>query len=281
MGRARLRKDPGGEGRSSLWWKELNEMHFPLLSSRVQAQYPLRSLREMVFREVESAGGARWRSTADAPALRRWVLLLEDLNDEELAALTDLFEASAGGWRTFLFVDPMGNLLRWSEDLRNSSWDKGAGVSITRVNEEEAEPAEFAIVNGGGVPAGISQNLPLPPGLRLCFACEMLGGRLKLRAGGAEAACEAATGWTRRYVVGESSGSVSHVELELGPGEAVHVRCLQAEAQMAPSAYMGTYETGGIYPKTRFAANGLWIRAKAPGRHSAEVRLESPVENGV
>ncbi len=256
-------------------------MQFPVLMSRVQVQYPVLEERRSTFPEAESPGGARWRCAADAPRIRRWVLLLRDLTDGEAAALRDLYEACSGGWRSFLFADPLGNLLRWSEDPGNAAWGRSAGLSVSRLNSMAETPAEFEILNASSAPGRLFQDLPLPAGALICFSCEAQGEALKLRAGGAEAAWGPANGWVQRAVTGESGSGATRAELELAPGASVRVRCMQAEIQLSPSAYQATYENGGIHWKTRFGENGLRITAIAPGRHEAEVRLESVVQDGV
>lgn len=256
-------------------------MYFPVQASRVPAQYPVTRTTESLFREVETPGGKLWRSASDGPALRRWVLRFEDLTDDEAAALVDCYEACAGGWRTLIFADPMGNLLQWSEDLEAAAWGKDAGLTVSRPGGAAERPAEFQIVNGSAAAARIWQELDLAPGLAVCFSCEVRGEAVALRApGGAMRAVAAREDWTKVFITGESAGGPQRVELEIPAGATVHVRRLQAETQLAPSDYQGTFDTGGIHAKTRFAGNGLQVVAVAPDRHRAEVILESVMENG-
>lgn len=255
-------------------------MYFPVQASRVQAQYPVRRVTESRFREVETPGGKRWRSASDGPAVRRWVLRFEDLTDGEAAALVTCYEACAGGWRTFVFADPAGNLLRWSEDLEAAVWGKDAGLAVTRSGGAAGRPAEFQVVNGSAAAARIWQELDLPPGLAVCVSCEVRGEGATLRAPGGAARGVAASGeWTKAFVTGESAGGVQRVELEIPAGATAFVRRMQAETQLAPSEYEGTFETGGIHAKTRFAEDGLQMVVVAPDRHRAEVILESAMEN--
>lgn len=255
-------------------------MYFPVQASRVQVQYPVMRITESQFREVESPGGRRWRTTVEGPAIRRWILQFEDLTDVEAAALEALFESTAGGWRTFVFVDPVGNLLQWSEDLEAAVWGKDASVTVSRSDGATGQPAEFRIINGGAAAAMIWQELDLPPGLVLCLACEVLGEAIVLHAPGAAKKAVGGSGdWKRAFVTGESAGGVQRVGIEIPAGATAHIRRLQAEAQLSPSEYQGTFETGGIYAKTRFAESGFQLESVAPDRHRAEVILESVMEN--
>jgi hypothetical protein len=255
-------------------------MHFPVLLSQVHAQYPVSKLIEFHPLEVESGGGHLWRSASNGPAVRRWMLRFEDLTNEEAGALVALYEACAGGWRTFSFADPMSNLLRWSEDIRNDAWGKSAGLTITISSGGSEGPVEFLIVNTGATAGQVWQELDLAPGAAICFSCEARGGAMKLRACGTELVTAASGEWSRRFITVVSSGGVQRVEIELEGGASVQVRRIQAEIQSAPSEYQGTYERGGIHAKTRFAENGLRIASVAPDRNVAEVVLESTGEDG-
>lgn len=254
-------------------------MYFPVLLSRTQAQYPAGKALKSIHAEVESPGGFLWRGASDEPVIRRWVLQFEDLTDEEAGALRALYEACGGAWRTFSFADPMSNLLRWSEDVGNAVWGKSAGLNVTTTPGGSGAPAEFEIVNTSGAVGQIWQDVDLAPGTVVCFSCELRGGAATLRAGGASLRASASMEWAQAYVAAESSGGLERLAVELEAGASARIRKLQAETQRAPSPYQGTYERGGVYPKTRFAEGGLRITTVAPGRSAAEVVLESAGED--
>lgn len=252
-------------------------MYFPLLLSGVQAQYPVRRATWHHFPEASSPGGALWRGTADAPAVRRWFLRLEDLTDAEVESLVGLFDWCSGGWRTFAFADPTGNLLRWSEDLENAAWGKSSGITVQRSGA--GEPAEFQVVNSGAATGQIWQELDLPPGALICLSCETAGEGVTLRVPGAHRTAPSSSQWLAGFAAGESTGGLQRVELEFPPGATILVRRVQAEMQIVPSEYQATFEWGGIFPKTRFAGNGLRIVAVAPDRNVVEATLESTMES--
>ncbi len=254
-------------------------MYFPVMLSRVQAQYPAVKTLESVHAEAESPGGYLWRGAPDQPVIRRWMLRFEDLTDAEAGALRELYETCGGAWRTFCFADPMSNLLRWSEDAGNAAWGKSAGLVLTKSAGGNGLPAEFEIVNSNAAPGQVWQEVDLAPGAVVCFSCELRGGAATLRAGGAALRATAGTDWLRAYVAGESSGGMQRLEVEVDAGASVWIRRLQAEMQRAPSPYQGTYERGGVYLKARFAEGGLRITTVAPGRNEAEVVLESAGED--
>jgi hypothetical protein len=253
-------------------------MYFPVLNSKAQAQYPAAKFLESCHAEARSPGGHLWRSAAETALVRRWVLRFEGLTDAEARALVSLYEWCRGGWRTFSFADPMSNLLRWSEDIRQEAWVRNPWLTITATEGVAGQPAEFLIVNAGASPGRIWQEVDVAPGADLCFSCEAKGGALKLRLGEREAWIMAGESWAQTSVTAESSGGPQRVELELEAGMSVRVRRIQAEIQRVPSQYQGTFERGGIYPNTRFAEGGLRIISVAPDENQLEVLLESPGE---
>lgn len=254
-------------------------MYFPVLLSRAQVQYPVQKALEYRLAEAESPGGNVWRGLPDGPASRRWVLRFEDLTDGEADALASFYELCEGGWRSFSFADPMTNLLRWSEDLGNNAWGKSAGLTITTLSGSGGEPAEFQVMNPNATAGQVWQELDLAPGVAVCFSCEVRGGGLWLRVGGAELKMAASGDWMRRFITAVSTGGAQRVELELEAGGSAQVRRIQAETQLAPSQYQGTYESGGIHPRARFADGGLRIVSVAPDRNRAGVVLESVGED--
>ncbi len=257
-------------------------MYFPVLRSGVAVQYPVSRMEEFWLAEVETPGGAVWRSATGRRPVRRWLLELEEISDEEATALEALYEACRGGWETFSFADPLGNLLSWSEDVSRPVWEKSPGVAVSRAGGE-AGAAEFLVVNSSGAAGRIWQALDLAPGAAICFSCEIQGSpgqEASILAAGAERRILADGAWKAAHVTGVSAGGPQQVGLELPAGAALRIRSLQAETQVAPSDYQPTYETGGIFPKTRFAQDGLRIVSMAPGRNRARITLESVVESG-
>lgn len=232
--------------------------------------------------EVDTPGGAVWRSRAHSMVFRRWEFELRALTSEEVSSLISLFEACRGGWQTFFFADPAGNLLSWSEDLRKPVWQRSAGLSVTLV-PSGGEPAEFEVVNVSALPAGLWQSLDLAPGAAIVFSCEMSGApgqEITLTAAGVRRRISLQGEWQREFIDGVSVGGLQAVGVELMPGSTVKLRRLQAEMQMAASEYHPTFERGGIFPNTRFAQDGLKIISEAPGLYRAYITLESIVETG-
>ena len=82
---------------------------FPTLKTGAVAQYP--APRRLRFRNqvLRFLDGSEQRYRGSAGALREWTIRLELLDDSELAALRDFFEAQKGQFGSFTFVDPRDN----------------------------------------------------------------------------------------------------------------------------------------------------------------------------
>ena len=80
---------------------------FPHLKTNAVAQYPAR--RAMAFRNetVRFLDGREQRYRDSAGPLHRWELLLERLDEGEIAKIADFFAANEGAFGDFEFTDPL------------------------------------------------------------------------------------------------------------------------------------------------------------------------------
>src|SRR5947209_20105584 len=88
---------------------------FPQLNSGAVVQTAFRR-SGMTRTEVNRlADGSEIRGPDDSATELIWEVALSELSDEELDRLSTLFDAVEGRVGTFVFLDPAGNLLQWSE----------------------------------------------------------------------------------------------------------------------------------------------------------------------
>src|SRR5579863_5682376 len=95
---------------------------FPQIGAGSIAQFPLRRTRmwRSIANQLESSERIL---LPDTPAGQiEWRLSLQELTDAETGRLSDFFAAEQGQFGSFLFIDPMANLLGWSEDLSRPDW---------------------------------------------------------------------------------------------------------------------------------------------------------------
>src|SRR5262245_14948457 len=60
---------------------------------------------------------------SDAGPRRMWDLELI-LSDTDVAPVLAMFAAHGGPYESFVFLDPVDNLLKWSEDVAQAAWEK-------------------------------------------------------------------------------------------------------------------------------------------------------------
>jgi hypothetical protein len=259
---------------------------FPQLNTGAFAQFPLE--RRRVRRTVCNilAGGARFRYADSGSGLVRWELPLRALDDAEIARISDLFSATEGRLRTFTFLDPLSNLLLWSEDYAKPAWQKDPFVQLTPAMADPFGGSRATrVVNAGQAAQRLSQSVAAPSSFVYCFslyARSDAGTTLTLVRASAAAASSSihplTAEWTRissAGVLGGADGSVAF-GIELPAGGAVEIFGTQVEAQVAPSEYMLARASAGVYPAARFDQDALSVVAQAPGASDVVVRIVSP-----
>src|SRR6266545_360366 len=103
---------------------------YPQLATGALVQYPLHktTLRRTI---VNSRLDGTLEKLADSGAAYvRWTLAYRGLTDAEWEQLDQLFRYAEGRLRTFLFLDPLDNLLKFSDDLLQATWSGDPNVEI-------------------------------------------------------------------------------------------------------------------------------------------------------
>jgi hypothetical protein len=115
---------------------------FPLLSSGAFAQYPVSQLISYETEAIEFVDGQSQRCLVRGKRLRKWLLRLELISQEELATLEDFFRTHQGTYRPFTFLDPFtGETVfpcRFGADLSTSTEVSGWGKTAIWVEETYA-----------------------------------------------------------------------------------------------------------------------------------------------
>lgn len=108
---------------------------FPALNARgllVQRPYS-RSYAALTSAEEQPSGRRYARAWRPEP-LARYTLQYPSLTDAEYGVLRTFFNARGGRYESFGWIDPAGNLCRYSEDFAQAAWTKSAvsvGPSVT------------------------------------------------------------------------------------------------------------------------------------------------------
>jgi hypothetical protein len=246
---------------------------FPQISSGTIAQLPIRKIQRRRTITNVMPGGARIKA-ADPDAYEvEWELRYSGLTDAERATIETFFQDAGGRLRSFLFLDPTTNLLRWSGDLVNDVWSRDGLLNVT------ASDDVYRMVNAAQSPQGIAQHVECPENFHYVFSAYAradapLGVLMRIGAISTEAAVS--TEW-RRVLCSGSPQSAVVCRVDIPAGAVVEMRGLQLEAQPMPSEYRRTAQRCGVYPVTRFAADNLVFTANGIDDHAVVIRLSSRV----
>jgi hypothetical protein len=82
---------------------------FPLLSTGAVAQYPLSRGTSHDVDIVRFLDGSQQRCLVRGKKLRRWLISLAQLEENELANVEQFFDAMQGNTELFTFIDPVTN----------------------------------------------------------------------------------------------------------------------------------------------------------------------------
>jgi len=254
-------------------------IYFPQLSSGAISQFPLR--RESGYRTLvnRSLDGREIRLQDLDFFEREWELPLELLTDGEWQAIQDLFAATQGRYKSFLFLEPAENLLAWSEKYTETVWVK-AGVTVTEGIIDPFGATAASRLSGAGT---LSQTLAIPAKFR--YAASIWGrttaaeAALELTDGASQTAATALAtdGNWRRYALGTAwtaSAAETVTFRVIAPGGGtVDIYGAQLEAQPTASDYKKTLDQGGAHAGARFATDTLADQATEPGRHASVIRI--------
>jgi hypothetical protein len=208
-----------------------------------------------------------------------WTLDYAGLTDAEQAALQTFFITVEGRLRSFTFLDPATNLLKWSEDLTEDAWRRDPMLQMTAL-----EGGQWRIVNTAQTAQGLEQTVSTPGSYQYAFsfyARASTSSRVRVqllsRDGQLYAETIARAEWQRAFCSGSIQGSGDDLtcRLEIPAGAVVELRAFQLDAQPMPGEYRRTTTQNGVYPSTRFAEDRIVFTANGPDNHSTKIRLIS------
>jgi phage-related protein len=96
---------------------------FPRLKTSAVVQYPAQRIVRFSTQVMRFLDGSEQRYREYGSPLRRWVIRLSALDEEEMEALEAFYLSEQGGYGTFSFVDPWDG-----EEYGNCSLESEDGV---------------------------------------------------------------------------------------------------------------------------------------------------------
>lgn len=255
---------------------------FPQISSGAIAQFPV--TRSRIWRAILNGleSGEQIMLPDTAAGQIEWKLSFEDLTAEEVSNLSSLFTGSQGSFGAFTFVDPLANLLGWSEDFTQPNWQPGLLQTAGGVTDPLGTTRASSFSNTSAGTQAMQQSLGVPGAYVACLSLWIRSnsaGTVTLQRDNTQSIVPAGTAWTRQHLSakGVAGATQSTFSIVLASGQAVDVWGFQVEAQPYPSAYKQTSAPLGIYEETYFENDELSITNTSMGLSSCEVRLISRV----
>jgi hypothetical protein len=260
-------------------------LYFPQLMTGTAAQLPCtkRVLQRTVANEQPDGGVIK---VFDPGGYRvQWDMQLSGLTSEEWSAIEGLFRTVEGRLRTFCFLDPFGNLLRWSEDLGAGAWTKGPAVqSFGGASDPFGTLRAARVSNTGTAEQDISQTVTVPGWFQYCssvYARSDAPVAIKLfaKSGVSTATRVVKTGpqW-QRFELSSALGAQTEAVtfgVAIEPGTVVSLFGLQAEAQPGASGYKATSTRCGVFSNASFLDDELPMTSNAPGEFSSRIRIKA------
>ncbi len=255
---------------------------YPQIGQGTVSQFPLRRTRNWraITNELES--GERFIVPDAAGGQIEWYLRYTDLSDAETASLNNLFTASFGSYGSFTFIDPLANLLGWSEDFSKPDWQLSLLTQSRGASDPLGTHRASSLANGTTGAPQLSQSLGVSGACVTCFsvwAYANAASTVTLQRDNAQTTSAIGPQWTRVYLSGTGTpgAASSTFSISIGPGQTVSVFGPQVEAQPFPSIYRQTTTALGIYEQTYFANDDMTIASTAPGLSSCSIKLISRV----
>jgi hypothetical protein len=225
-------------------------------------------------------------SIAQFPLTRsqRWRTIIndQDLTDSEAGSISALFAASQGSYGAFTFLDPLANLLGWSEDFSQAGWQAGLLQNAPGVPDPLGTNRASSVSNANPGTQTLQQTLGIEGSYVTCFSVYLrsdTAGTVALQRDSTQITVPVGPVWQRAFLSGTgATGAVqSGFSIEVAAGQTIDVWGPQVEAQPYPSAYKQTTTALGIYDETYFEGDELKITNTSVGLSSCEISLLSRV----
>jgi hypothetical protein len=264
-------------------------LYFPQLASGAVSQFPCKKQVRQRTLVNTLADGSEVKLFDPGACRVEWEIDLQSLTDAEWGAVLELFSATEGQLGTFVFLDPLGNLLSWSEEPGAAAWSKDTGLALTAgVADPQGGTGATSIANTSGSAQSVAQTVAVPSWYRYCFSVwvrSAAAGQVTLFvSAGTESAEQSLTvgpGW-QRLVLGAkltTQQGATTFGVTIPGGATVELFGFQAEAQVGASSYKATSGQSGVYASASFLNDVLTMTSEAPGIFSCPLRIGARPES--
>jgi hypothetical protein len=259
--------------------------YFPQLSSGATGQYPIRKHRieRTIINQLPDGHTVKF---ADAGAAQvEWQLAFQDLADSEIAGLQQFFTTCEGQLNGFTFLDPLDNLLVWSEALTEPAWEASTLLQLTAgIDDPIGGSSATRVVNPTGSDLSVQQSVSAPGGLVYCFSAYVRsqnGDPISLFRQTADASDNrsytAEATWNRISLSGSLSTAANSITvgITVPAGKSVDVYGFQLEPQPAASPYKPSFSAGGVYSNAHFSQDAFAVTTTGPDRNQCTLTIST------
>jgi len=261
---------------------------FPQLNTGAMAQFPIAARRIVRTVVNEALDGRQFKYADPGRARAEWDVRLTALSNEEWTRIEELYAETEGRLGTFVFLDPLDNLLRYSEDLTQPVWETEALMTLTPAQPDPwGTQRATRLSNTTSLLRVIQQTVPAPGMYTYCLSAwaradQPVQIRMRLNAGPsyADRFIDLDAEWRQISLMADLDWADPGVEASfaLPAGTAADLAGLQLEAQLAPSSYKKTGATSGVYANARFASDRLMQTTNDVDQHETVIRITAPWE---
>jgi hypothetical protein len=258
---------------------------FPQLPSGAAAQYPIKKhcAQRTIFNALPDGHTV---TLADAgAALSQWQLTYQNLADAELDILQQFFATCEGQLTAFTFLDPLANLLAWSEALDQAVWEASTLLQMTAgIADPTGGSAATRLINPTGADLTLQQTINAPGWFTYCFSLDVRSQSsgsvsVLLQAGtvSMNRSYRPSAGWNRIQLGGSLNTTTTSLSagILIPAGQAVDVFGLQLEPQPAASTYKRSLSASGIYATAHFAADAFAYTTSGPNRNNCVLTIKA------
>jgi hypothetical protein len=256
-------------------------IEFPILDSGLIAQIPmdLQISKEIIHNRFRD--GAILTNSTSSRTKYSWAWTYSNLSPSEMTRVVEFWEETGRGAKAFRFYDPLGNLLKQSEDLVSPYWLKVGQIDVVEIDPLEGH-RQYLLTNSGDLPAELHQSVQVDAAASLVLS-------LKARWDGSSSvalACEAGTSLVSgdflvdTYKMCELSiksgtqSSIRKISIRV-PG---HTQIIVSEPQLEVGLKRGSYLTsteGGVFDAAWIDPNSFRLWSTAPGCYSIYINVIS------
>jgi hypothetical protein len=255
---------------------------FPASDAGFLAQFPVEYESQRRGPHNVFRGGAAIFSPAESRLKSRWALSFGHLSNGERDRMEEFLALAEGEGKSFLFFDPLGNLLQHSMDLENPVWVRSGAVDVAAFEDPQLGAA-FVLTNSGTGWGSLEQTISFGHGFLGCFSLGLKWDspvQVRLRIADADGQSELATSAmeSRRAAIKRKAAATvasSTVSIQLAPNSQIIVAAPQLEIGAQASAYFPTGQRSGVVEKAYLRQDSYRWTSLAPHAHRLELIVES------